>query len=96
MRNIHEVIVRPVITEKSTEQLDRNHAYTFVVARDANKYEIAQAVGQLFNVKVESVRTMNYTGKERRVGKHVGRRAAWKKAVVKLRDGDTIEIFEGV
>ena len=96
MRNIHEVIVRPVITEKSTEQLDRHHAYTFVVEKSANKYEIAQAVQTLFNVKVESVRTMNYTGKERRVGKHVGRRAAWKKAVVKLRDGDTIEIFEGV
>ena len=96
MRNIHEVIVRPVITEKSTEQLDRHHAYTFVVEKSANKYEIAQAVQTLFNVKVESVRTMNYTGKERRVGKHVGRRAAWKKAVVTLREGDTIEIFEGV
>ena len=96
MRNIHEVIVRPVITEKSTEQLDRHHAYTFVVDKGANKYEIAQAVQTLFNVKVESVRTMNYTGKERRVGRHVGRRAAWKKAVVTLRDGDSIEIFEGV
>ena len=96
MRNIHEVIVRPVITEKSTEQLDRHHAYTFVVARDANKYEIAQAVGQLFNVKVESVRTMQYRGKERRVGRHTGRRAHWKKAVVTLREGDSIEIFEGV
>ena len=96
MRNIHEVIVRPVITEKSTDQYDRNQAYTFVVDKAANKHEIAQAIQTLFNVKVESVRTMNYTGKERRVGKHVGRRAAWKKAVVKLRDGDTIEIFEGV
>ena len=95
MRNIHEVIVRPVITEKSTEQLDRNHAYTFVVDKGANKYEIAQAVQTLFNVKVESVRTMNYTGKERRVGRHIGRRAAWKKAVVTLREG-TIELFEGV
>ena len=96
MRNIHEVIVRPVITEKSTEQLDRHHAYTFVVEKSANKYEIAQAVQTLFNVKVDSVRTMNYTGKERRVGRHVGRRAAWKKAVVTLREGDSIEIFEGV
>ena len=96
MRNIHEVIVRPVITEKSTDQLDRNHAYTFVVAREANKIEIAQAVEALFNVKVQSVRTMQYRGKERRVGRHVGRRANWKKAVVTLREGDTIEIFEGV
>ena len=96
MRNIHEVILRPVVTEKSTDQLDRNHAYTFVVEKGANKHEIAQAVESLFNVNVRSVRTMQYRGKERRVGKHVGRRAAWKKAVVTLREGDTIEIFEGV
>jgi large subunit ribosomal protein L23 len=96
MRNLHEVIVRPVITEKSTEQLDRNHAYTFVVARDANKHEIAKAVETLFNVKVTDVRTMQYRGKQRRVGMSIGRRANWKKAVVKLREGDTIEIFEGV
>lgn len=96
MRNVHEVIVRPLVTEKSTDQLERNGAYSFVVGNDANKVEIAQAVEQLFNVKVRSVRTMRYRGKERRVGRHVGRRAAWKKAVVTLREGDTIEIFEGV
>ena len=96
MRSLHEIIVRPVVTEKSTEQLDRNAAYTFVVARDANKVEIAKAVETLFNVKVKDVRTMLYRGKERRVGRHVGRRAAWKKAVVTLREGDSIEIFEGV
>jgi large subunit ribosomal protein L23 len=96
MRNIHEVIVRPVVTEKSTELLDRNGAYTFVVARDSNKLEIAKAIETLFSVKVKNVRTMQYRGKERRVGKHVGRRAAWKKAVVTLREGDSIEIFEGV
>lgn len=95
MRNIHEVIVRPVMTEKSTEALDKQNAYTFVVSRDANKVEIRQAVEKLFGVKVKDVRTMNYRGKERRVGRHVGRRAAWKKAVVTLREG-TIEIFEGV
>ena len=96
MHNIHDVIVRPVITEKSTDQLDSNHAYTFVVARQANKIEIARAIETLFNVKVQSVRTMQYRGKERRVGRNVGRRAHWKKAVVTLREGDTIEIFEGV
>jgi large subunit ribosomal protein L23 len=96
MRNIHQVIVRPLITEKSTDQLDRQHAYTFVVDRNANKIEICQAVETLFKVKVKDVRTMQYRGKERRVGRHVGRRAAWKKAVVTLREGDTIEIFEGV
>jgi large subunit ribosomal protein L23 len=90
------VIVRPLITEKSTDQLDRQHAYTFVVDRDANKIEISHAVETLFKVKVKDVRTMQYRGKERRVGRHVGHRAAWKKAVVTLREGDTIEIFEGV
>ena len=96
MPSLHEIIVRPVITEKSTDQLDRQGQYTFVVANDATKDQIAQAVEHLFNVKVDSVRTMQYRGKTRRVGRFVGRRAAWKKALVKLREGDTIQIFEGV
>jgi large subunit ribosomal protein L23 len=96
MRNIYDVIVRPLVTEKSTQQLERDNFYTFVVAREANKIEIAQAVEKLFNVKVRDVRTMQYRGKQRRVGKWVGKRSAWKKAVVSLREGDTIQIFEGV
>jgi large subunit ribosomal protein L23 len=96
MRNLHQIIVRPLVTEKSTEQLEREGAYSFVVARDANKLEIARAVEILFGVKVRGVRTMQYRGKERRLGRFVGRRAAWKKAVVRLREGDSIEIFEGV
>jgi len=96
MRNIHEIIVRPLVTEKSTEQLERRGAYSFVVARNANKLEIAKAIETLFGVKVNDVRTMQYRGKEKRLGRFVGRRAAWKKAVVKLREGDSIEIFEGV
>jgi large subunit ribosomal protein L23 len=96
MRNIHEVIVRPLVTEKSTGLLERDGAYSFVVAKEANKLEIARAVETLFGVKVQDVRTMQYRGKERRLGRFLGRRAAWKKAVVKLREGDSIEIFEGV
>lgn len=96
MNNIHDVIVRPLVTEKSTGQLEKTGAYTFVVAIDANKIEIAKAIETLFNVKVRDVRTMRYRGKERRLGKFVGRRPSWKKAVVKLRAGDSIEIFEGV
>jgi large subunit ribosomal protein L23 len=96
MHNVHDIIVRPVISEKSTAQLEKNGAYTFVVARDANKIEIAKAIETLFNVKVRAVRTMRYLGKERRVGRFVGRRSSWKKAIVNLRAGDTIEIFEGV
>lgn len=96
MRSLYDVIVRPIVTEKSTDLLDRTGKYSFVVAKDANKVEIARAVEKLFNVRVRDVRTMQYRGKERRVGRIIGRRPAWKKAVVTLREGDTIEIFEGV
>jgi large subunit ribosomal protein L23 len=96
MRNINEVIVRPLVTEKSHDMLDRLGAYTFVVAKDANKIEIAQAVEKQFNVKVSDVRTMRYAGKAKRMGKHAGRKASWKKAVVTLAQGDSIELFEGV
>jgi large subunit ribosomal protein L23 len=96
MRNVHDVIVKPIVSEKSTGQLEKNGAYTFVVARDANKIEIAKAVETLFGVKVRDVRTMRYLGKQRRLGRFVGRRTSWKKAIVSLRPGDTIEIFEGV
>lgn len=96
MRKISEILVKPLVTEKSHEQLDRHGAYTFVVANDANKIEIADAIEKQFNVKVKDVRTMRYAGKERRMGRWIGRRAAWKKAVVTLAEGDSIEIFEGV
>ncbi|HET6764322.1 MAG TPA: 50S ribosomal protein L23 [Longimicrobiaceae bacterium] len=96
MRNVSQILVKPIVTEKTHDQLDRLGVYTFVVANDANKIEIAQAVEKQFNVSVTSVRTMRYAGKERRVGRWVGRRASWKKAVVTLADGDTIELFEGV
>ena len=96
MRNAHEILVRPIITEKSHTKLDELGAYTFVVAKDANKIEIAKAIEKQFNVKVKAVRTMRYAGKQKRVGRWVCRKAAWKKAVVTLAEGDTIEIFEGV
>jgi large subunit ribosomal protein L23 len=96
MRNAHEILVRPIITEKSHTRLDELGAYTFVVAKDANKIEIAKAIEKQFNVKVKTVRTMRYAGKQKRVGRFVGRKSDWKKAVVTLIEGDTIEIFEGV
>lgn len=96
MRNISQILVRPLVTEKSHEQLDRHGAYTFVVANDANKIEIANAIEKQFNVRVKDVRTMRYAGKEKRMGRFSGRKASWKKAVVTLAEGDSIEIFEGV
>ena len=96
MRNVNDVIIRPMITEKSHTALDAQGAYTFVVAKEANKIEIAKAVETLFSVKVREVRTMNYAGKQKRQGKFVGRRNHWKKAIVTLVQGDSIELFEGV
>jgi large subunit ribosomal protein L23 len=96
MRDPRNVIVRPIITEKTTaHQMEQNH-YTFEVAGDANKHEIKHAVQQLFNVHVQHVRTSNQRGKWRRRGHSVGKQPNWKKAVVKLTEGETIEIFEGL
>jgi large subunit ribosomal protein L23 len=95
MPTIHRTIVRPLITEKSSAAYQARGEYTFEVHPDATKHQIRSAVEQLFGVKVTGVWTSNQRGKERRVGKTVGRRPNWKKAIVKLRAGDTIEIFEG-
>jgi large subunit ribosomal protein L23 len=91
----YQTIVRPIVTEKSSAAYQDRSEYTFEVHPDANKIAIKQAVEQLFGVKVTGVWTMNQRGKTRRVGKTVGTRSNWKKAIVKLREGDTIEIFEG-
>jgi large subunit ribosomal protein L23 len=91
----YDIIVKPVITEKSMAQMS-DRQYTFIVHVDANKSMIKRAVEDVFGVKVEDVKTINYEGKEKRVGVHVGRRASFKKAVVKLTaDSKTIEFFEG-
>jgi large subunit ribosomal protein L23 len=94
--NIHDVIRRPLVTEKSTIGREEHNLATFAVNPDANKYEIRQAVETLFNVEVSEVRTMRQPRKTRRVGRKVGRRAEWKKAIVKLAEGQSIEFFEGV
>ena len=88
-----DVIVAPVVSEKSYSLLDSN-AYTFVVHPDSNKTEIRQAVEKIWNVKVVSVNTINRKGKSKRFRFTVGRRPDSKRAVVKLAEGDKIEIFE--
>ena len=90
----YDIIKRPIITEQSMDQtVDRK--YTFEVAKNANKIEIKKAVEEIFKVEVEKVTTMNYDGKPKRQGVFAGKRADWKKAVVKLKEGSkTIELFE--
>ena len=90
----HDIIKRPIITEQSMDQV-ADKKYTFEVDKSANKIQIKKAVEEIFKVKVEKVTTINYEGKEKRMGVHIGRRADWKKAVVKLTaDSKTIELFE--
>jgi len=96
MRDPRNVILKPVVTERSTLLQDEARTYTFIVAKDANKLEVRNAVQSLFSVRVESVRTANYQGKWRRVGRSLGRKPAYKKAVVRLADGDTIDVYEGI
>ena len=95
MASLHRTIVRPIVTEQSSAAYQERGEYTFRVASDATKTSIRGAIEKLFGVKVTNVWTSNQRGKARRVGSAVGRRPHWKKAIVKLRQGDTIEIFEG-
>jgi large subunit ribosomal protein L23 len=95
MPTLHQTIVRPIVTEQSSVAYQERGEYTFEVHPDATKTTIRQAIEQLFGVKVTGVWTSQMRGKTRRVGRSVGKRANWKKAIVKLREGDTIEIFEG-
>ncbi len=90
----HDIIKRPIITEQSMEQV-ADKKYTFEVDKSANKIQIKKAVEEIFKVKVQKVTTIRYIGKPKRMGVHLGKRADWKKAVVKLTaDSKTIELFE--
>ena len=95
MPTLYRTIVRPLITEKTSAAYQERGEYTFEVHPDASKPEIRGAIEQLFGVKVTGVWTSNQRGKEKRVGRTVGTRPSWKKAIVKLAEGDTIPIFEG-
>ena len=95
MPTLYKTIVRPIVTEQTSAAYQEKGEYTFEVAPDANKQSIKQAIEKLFGVKVTGVWTLNVRGKSRRVGTATGRRPHWKKAIVTLRDGDTISIFEG-
>ena len=95
MTNPRDILIRPLITER-TNELMGEYKYTFVVAKRANKIEIKKAVEEIFKVKVLDVNTMNVLGKVKRMGKTSGKRPDYKKAIVKLAPGETIGFFEGV
>src|SRR4029453_18744981 len=94
MRDPRQVVLRPLVTEKATTLKDERNQVSFQVAVDANKIDIRRAVEAIFNVKVTGVRTQVVFGKEKRMGRFVGRRASWKKAVVQLAPNNKIELFE--
>ena len=97
MKNVHDIIVRPIITESSMDML-AERKYTFEVAKTANKVEIKKAIEEIFpGVEVDKVATMNMLGKVKRMGRSEGRRNNWKKAIVTLTESSkTIEFFEGL
>lgn len=96
MKAPQDIIIKPIITERSMDALQTGK-YTFKVDRNANKIEIAEAVEKLFDVKVAKVNTMNCNGRTKRVGRYVGKTADWKKAIVTLKeDSKTIEFFDGM
>lgn len=92
----YEVLIRPIVTEKSGFQTDNLNRYTFEVDVRANKHQIRDAVEQIFSVQVLAVNVLNLRGKKRRWGRIVGRTKDWKKAVVTLAPGQSIQFFEGV
>jgi large subunit ribosomal protein L23 len=96
MKDPRQIVRRALVSEKGTRLGEQQNQFLFEVHPDANKIEIKRAVETIFNVKVESVRTMNRAGKKKRLGAFVGRRSHWKKAVVTLREGQTIPLFEQV
>jgi large subunit ribosomal protein L23 len=92
----HEIIIRPLITEKTSIQKEMYNQVSFEVDRRANRIEIKRAIETIFNVRVAGVKTMQITGKTERRGRVLGKRRDWKKAVVKLMPGERIDFFEGV
>jgi large subunit ribosomal protein L23 len=93
--NVYEVLRRPLVTEKGTHLQEKNK-YLFEVIINANKPQVKQAIEKAFNVSVKSVNLMTVVGKKKRYGRAITKRPDWKKAVVTLKEGDSIQIFEGV
>jgi large subunit ribosomal protein L23 len=93
---VDQVIQRPLVTEKSTLGREERNEVAFAVDPRASKHDVRRAVEELFSVRVDDVRTMRMPRKTRRVGRFIGHRPQWKKAIVRLAEGQSIEFFEGV
>ena len=93
MKDLSQVVRKPLVTERFAELRERDNKFIFEVHPDANKHEIRQAIEQIFGVKVTSVNTMNRKGKQKRTGWTLGKRKDTKRALVRLAEGDTIDIF---
>jgi len=94
MKQAREIVIAPMITEKTSSIQNTTNSYTFKVSVNANKIEIAKAIENIFNVDVIRVNTICQRGKVKRMGRYSGKRADWKKAIVKLKEGDSIAEFE--
>jgi len=92
----YSVIRKPMLTEKCHDMKEKHNQVAFQIDRRANKVQVKEAVEKIFKVKVKRVNVMNVAGKKKRLGRNVGKRSDWKKAVVTLMPGETIEIIEGV
>lgn len=93
MNNYRDIIIRPIITEKSMRYMDKDNKVTFEVAKGTNKIEVARAVEHIFGVDVEKVNIMNVKPKKKRVGRYVGKTKAVRKAIVKIKAGQDIDLF---
>jgi large subunit ribosomal protein L23 len=96
IREPRSIVRRALVTEKGTRLREGQNGFLFEVARDANKIQVKQAIEAIFNVKVETVRTLRVHGKPKRLGRYAGHRPDWKKAVVTLKKGESIDLFEQV
>ena len=95
MKNQYNLITKPHITEKVLLLKEEGNKVVFKIRKDTNKIELKTAIESMFNVTVEAINTLTVRGKKKRLGRHEGRKSDWKKAVVTLKEGDTIEYFEG-
>ena len=94
--HVEQVLIKPLLTEKASIQTENTNRYVFKVLTKSNKYQIKDAVESMFDVKVVDVRTAILPGKVKRAGRHTKKTSSWKKAYVKVQDGQKIELFKGI